>query len=292
MLLRLGLEIADRIVNALPARFVYGAADLAGDAWRRLASKRRRLVAANLARVCAATGRPTQGAPFRALLRAAFRHHARYYTEILRTPHYDPRDLERIVSVPDWDSYASVMRAGPTVFVSAHFGNFEPFGAYIAEHGHAALAPIEEIEPKALFDFLAARRGGGAVELVPLRKSRGALNRRLREGGVVGVLGDRLIRGGGGSEVTVFGHVARIPNGPATLAVTHGATVIVGRCLRTGPDRFEAYGDVVAVPDTGDRRRDIETLTQQLAARFEHDIGEAPEQWWGAFQPFWLDLKA
>lgn len=292
MLLRIGLEIADRIVNALPARFVYGAADLAGDAWRRLASRRRRLVAANLARVCAATGRPTQGAAFRALLRDAFRNHARYYTEILRAPRYDPRELERIVSVPEWDSYASVMRAGPTVIVSSHLGNFEPFGAYIAEHGYAALAPIEEIEPKALFEFLAARRGGGAVELVPLKKSRSALSRRLREGGVVGVLGDRIIRGGGGLDVTMFGHPARLPNGPATLAVTHGATVIVGRCLRTGSDRFEAHGDVIAVPHTGDRRRDINALTQQLAARFEHDIGASPEQWWGAFQPFWPDLKA
>ena len=25
--------------------------------------------------------------------------------------------------------------------------------------------------------------------------------------------------------------------------------------------------------------------------RFERDIGEAPEQWWGAFQPFWPDLR-
>jgi lauroyl/myristoyl acyltransferase len=292
MLLRLGLEIADRVVNALPGRVVYGAADLAGDAWRRLAPRRRRLVAANLARVCAATGRPTSGAPFRALVRQAFRNHARYYAEILRTPHYDPADLERIVAVPDWDAYERVMRSGATLVVSAHLGNFEPFAALIAQRGLRAMAPIEEIEPRALFEFLAARRGGGAVELVPLRQSRSALSRRLREGGVVGVLGDRVIGGGGGVEVTIFGYPTRIPNGPATLAVTHGTAVIVGCCLRTGPDRFDAFGDVVAVPQGPDRRATIETLTQRLAARFEHDIGAAPEQWWGAFQPFWPDLAA
>ena len=60
-MLRLGLEIADRIVAALPSRVAYALADLAGDAWYRLAPERRRLVAANLARVCAATGRPTGG---------------------------------------------------------------------------------------------------------------------------------------------------------------------------------------------------------------------------------------
>lgn len=291
MLLRLGLELADRIVNALPARFVYAVADLAGDAWRRFAPGRRRLVSANLARVCAATGRPTQGRVFRALVRDAFRNHARYYAEILRTPHYDPARYDVIVSVPDWDQYVAVLHAGATIIVSAHLGNFEPFAAAIAAKGLPAMAPIEEIEPRALFEFLSARRGGGAVELVPLKRSRAALSRRLREGGVVGVLGDRLVRGGGGTEVTLFGHPARLPNGPATLAVTHGASVIVGRCLRIGPDRFEAHGEIVEVPDTGDRRADIETLTQRLAARFEHDIGAAPEQWWGAFQPLWDDIR-
>jgi KDO2-lipid IV(A) lauroyltransferase len=292
MLLRIALEVADRIVNVLPAGLVYRGADLGGDAWRRLSPKRRRLVAANLARVCAATGRPTHGAPFRTLLRDAFRNHARYYTEILRTPHYDPSTLRQIVDVPDWDAYERAMRAGPTLIVSAHLGNFEPFASYIAARGRPAMAPIEEIEPRALFEFLSARRGGGLVELVPLRKSRAALSRRLREGGAVGVLGDRIIHGGGGSEVTLFGHPTRIPNGPATMAVTHRAAIIVGCCLRVGPDRFVAHGDVVAAPDSGDRRRDIEELTQLLAARFEHDIGAAPEQWWGAFQPFWPDLPA
>lgn len=290
MLLRIGLELADRIVNALPARAVYAMADVAGDAWRRFAPGRRRLVAANLARVCAATGRPTRGAEFRALLRDAFRNHARYYAEILRAPHYDPARIDEHVLCPDWAAFEAVMRAGPTVVVSAHLGNFEPFATLLAVRGHGATAPIEEIEPRALFEFLAARRGGGDVELVPLSRSRSALSRRLREGGVVGVLGDRIVSGGGGHEVSVFGHPTSIPNGPATLAVTHGATVIMGCCLRVGPDRFEAIGDVVPPADSGDRRADIDALTNRLARRFERDIGAAPEQWWGAFQPFWPDI--
>jgi KDO2-lipid IV(A) lauroyltransferase len=290
MLLRVALEIADRIVNALPARVVYAGADLAGDAWRRFAPDRRRFVAANLARVCAATGRPTRGPAFTALVRDAFRNHARYYAELLRTPHYDTAELDRIVAVPAWDTYEAVLRAGPTIIVSLHLGNFEPFAAYLAARGLPPMAPVEEIEPPALFEFITSRRGGGAAEFVPLRNARSALSRRLREGGLVGVLGDRLIGGGTGVPITLFGHVATIPNGPATLALTSGASVLVGSCLRTGPDRFEASGDVVEVPDSGDRRADIELLTRRLAERFEQDIGRAPEQWWGAFQPFWTDL--
>ena len=65
-----------------------------------------------------------------------------------------------------------------------------------------------------------------------------------------------------------------------------------GRCLRIGPDRFRAEGSVVDVPNSGDRRADTALLIERIAARFERDIGSAPEQWWGAFQPFWPDLRA
>ena len=34
----------------------------------------------------------------------------------------------------------------------------------------------------------------------------------------------------------------------------------------------------------------IAATVAELARRLEHDIAAAPEQWWGAFQPFWPDL--
>lgn len=289
MLLRAGLEIVDRIVAALPSRVAYGLADLAGDAWYRFGSSRRRLVAANLGRVCASTGRPTRGPAFRSLVRGAFRHHARYYVEVLRVPHYDPRQIDRRVEVPQWASFEGPLRSGPGIFVSSHLGNFEPFGTFLASRGIRPLSPIEEIEPRPLFEFLAAKRGGSHVDLVPLRNARRELTARLRQGGTVGIIGDRDLTGDG-QPVEMFGHATTIPAGPAFLAITHGAAVIVGRCLRTAPDRFRGEGEIIPLPDTGNRRADIASLAALIAARFERDIGEAPEQWWGAFQPFWPDL--
>ena len=154
-MLRLGLEIADRIVAALPSRAAYALADLAGDAWYRLAPARRRLVAANLARVCAATGRPSRGRGFRDLVRSAFRNHARYYVELLRAPHYPTGRIEEIVEVPEWDAFAAALRSGPGMLVSSHLGNFEPFGVFIAAQGIHPLAPVEEIA--ASDGFLAGR---------------------------------------------------------------------------------------------------------------------------------------
>ena len=288
-MLRLALEIADRIAAVLPSRVAYALADLAGDAWYRFAPRRRRVVAANLARVCAATGRPARGAAFTDLVRSAFRNHARYYLELLRVPHYPQERIGQFVDVPEWEAYAVALRGGPAILVSSHLGNFEPFGTYIASHGFRAMAPIEEIEPRALFEFLAARRGGSNVDLVPLSQATRPLIARLRARGLVGIIGDRDLTGDG-REVTIFGHSTTMPIGPASLAVAHGATLIVGRCLRVGPDRFLAGGEVMEPPASGDRRADAAALADRIAARFERDIGEAPEQWWGAFQRFWPDL--
>ena len=288
-MLRLGLEIADRIVAAMPSRMAYAFADLSGDLWYGLATGRRELVAANLARVCEATGRPVRGRQFRDLLRAAFRNHARYYVELLRAPHYPTDRIDEVVDVPDWDAFAAALGSGPGMFIGSHLGNFEPFGAYLAAHGIRPLVPMEEIEPPALFEFLAARRGGRGIELVPLSKAGRRISERLRGGGTVGIIGDRDLSGDG-HPVMMFGHPTTVPLGPAALAVAHGAMLVVGRCLRVGPDRFRAEGDVLAPPSSGDRRADAAALATRLAARFERDIGEAPEQWWGAFQPFWHDL--
>jgi phosphatidylinositol dimannoside acyltransferase len=289
MLLRLALEIADRVVNALPSRVAYAIADVAGASWYRASPARRRVVAANLRRVCAATGRPVRGPAFTALVRSAFRHHARYYVELLRTPRYRPERIDEVVEVADWPAYEAALRGRASMLVSWHVGNFEPFGTFLAREGFRPLAPIEEIRPRQLYEFLAERRGGGGVDLVTLAEARRPLTRRLRTGGLVAIIGDRDLAGSG-QPVTIFGHPTTMPTGPASLALIHGAAVVAGRCLRVGPDRFRADGEVVTLPDSGDRRADIATLTDRFARRFETDVAAAPEQWWGAFQPFWPDL--
>lgn len=289
MLLGAALRIAEWLASALPARMAYGLADIAGAIWSR-SPARRRLVAANLARVCAATGRTTSGAAFERLVRRAFREHARYYLELLRGPSYPLDRIGELVSVHDWERHEATLRSGPTVLVGAHIGNFEPMGAYFAAHGIPVLSPIEEIRPQALFEFLASRRGTGrGVEIVPLSKARRPMIATLRRGGAVGLIADRDLAGDG-LPVTFFGHPTTMPEGPAQLVVMSDAAFLAGCCLRIGPDRFDCVGEPIEVKRTGDRRTDVEALTRAMGAEFERQIARAPEQWWGAFQPIWPDL--
>ena len=288
-LLKVGLSLADLLLGRAPAWAAYGVADLAGRTWYRTAAERRALVTENLRRVSEATGRPTSGPALRRLVERAFAEHARYYLELLRAPHYPIARIEQFVSVDEWGRWEPVL-AGGVVVALPHFGNFEPYGTLVAKQGIRALAPVEEIRPRVLFEFLRARRGVGRIELVPLQRARRPMTEALKRHEVVALVADRDLDGGG-APVTFFGHETTMPTGPAVLALMTGTSLIAGASWRTGRDRFRARAWSIDVQPSGNRRADAAAITQAMARRFEEAIDIAPEQWWGAFQPIWLDQR-
>jgi KDO2-lipid IV(A) lauroyltransferase len=243
-------------------------------------------VTANLARVGAATGRPASGPALRRLVRGAFEAHARYYLELLRIPHASDAAIGEMVSVDEWEHWRPILVSGAVV-ATLHLGNPEPYGSFVAAHGLHAVAPVEEIEPRALFDFLFARRATGrGVRVVPLSQARRSLMQELRAGGIAVLVADRNLAGKG-HRTTFFGAEATLPTGPATLALISGRPLIVAACRRLGPERFTVRAWQIEAPLTGDRNRDVATLTEAMARRMEEAIALAPEQWFAAFQPIW-----
>lgn len=289
--LRIGLSLADLIARSLPRGLAYALADLGGRAWHRLAPGRRALVAQNLGRIATATGRPTSGRAFQRLVERAFIGHARYWLEVLRSPYYPAAQVDQIVQIEDWQHWEPIMRGGAVVALP-HLGNFEPYGHFVAAHGLGGVAPVEETEPRELYDFLLARRASGkGIEVVPLSHAFRPMLAALRRNQIVALVADRDLAGDG-LPVTMFGHATTLPAGPATLALRTDKPLIMARVLRTGPERFSVRALAVEAPRTGKTATDVAALTQALAARFEAAIAEAPEQWWAAFQPFWTDQRA
>lgn len=286
LLLGAGLRAADLVAHLLPRGVAYALADLIGRAWYRLAPDRRAVVAANLARVCAATGRPTEGAAFRRVVRRAFVEHARYYLEVLRLPHDSLERVSGMVSVDDWDRWRALLGEGAVV-ATLHFGNPEPYGSFLAAHGLTAVVPIEEIRPRALFDYLVRRRATGrGSEMVPVSRARRRMVDALRHGGVVAIAADRDFAGDG-HPVHLFGAPTTLPTGPATLALMTGRPLLAAAAWRIGPERFHARAWLIEAEPSGNRRADIAALTEAMGRGFEEAIGANPEQWFGAFQPIW-----
>ncbi|MDO8484700.1 MAG: hypothetical protein Q7S35_07115 [Candidatus Limnocylindrales bacterium] len=298
-----GLIAVSWLACHLPEGPLTKLADLAGDAWYRLAPERAAQARRNLARVCRALEASERGtAAARAaardpgalerLVRAAFRHNARYYLEVARTPALGRRDLDERLAIETPAVVAEAFTSGQAViFVGLHFGAIELPALYLAARVGGAVAPMETVGDAALQDYFVRTRGAAGVRIVGLRGARRELLAALREGTSVGLVGDRDLTGGG-LPVTLFGAPANLPLGPAMLAIESGAPLYVVGVRRTGVGRYRGRLDAVPVPAEGSRRDRVTAAMAGLAAAFERVVAVAPEQWWAVFFPIWPDLEA
>jgi phosphatidylinositol dimannoside acyltransferase len=274
----------------------------AGDLWYRLAPDRAAQARRNLRRVCvslAERGRggravreaATDARVLERLVRSAFRHQARYYLEVARTPAIKPGDLETrlVVETPEVVD-AAFAKGDAMIFVGLHFGAIELPALFLAARIGGAVAPMETIDDAALQDWFIRTRGAVGIRIVGLREARRELLAALRAGTPVGLVGDRDLTGGG-MPVELFGAPARLPLGPAMLAVESGAAAYVVGVRRSGVGRYRGRLAAVAVPGDGTRRERVEGTMGSLAAEFERVIEDAPEQWWAVFFPIWPDLE-
>jgi KDO2-lipid IV(A) lauroyltransferase len=104
--------------------------------------------------------------------------------------------------------------------------------------------------------------------------------RRLRSAGLVMTGADRPVASEEDELVPFFGKPARLPLGPARLALMTGATVLLGACYRHPAEGYVLHvtGPIEMVK-TGDRRSDVVVNTQRLAQVMESYIRARPTQW-------------
>ena len=286
----------------LPEGPLGAVAESTGELWYRIASSRRAQARANLARVCeglAASGRGPSAARRAAtdpdalerLVRASFRHAARYYLEVARAGAYDIETALARVDVDDEDEVRDTLQSGsPVIIVGMHFGAIE-LPVVLLSHlvGHSVTAPMEVVSDPALQRWFVSSRRRVGVNVVPIANARQSLLRALRGGESVGLVADRDLTHSG-IEVPFFGHPAPIPAGPSLLALETGATIYVSAARRTRDGRYRARLIRVPTPDSGTRRERMVALTAAVASGFESILADGPEQWWGAFHPIWPDL--
>jgi lauroyl/myristoyl acyltransferase len=290
------------LLGRLPERPLLAAADAIGELWYRTAPQRRAQARTNLARACAdlaATGRGTGRARRAAsdpgalerLVRAMFRHAVRYYVEVARAGSYTVDEAVARIDVATPDALAEVLEARrPIIVVGMHFGAIE-LPAILVVHllGQPVTAPMELVSDPTLRDWFLRSRAKTGVDIIAIANARRRLLDAVAENRSVGLVADRDLTGGG-ILVPFFGHEARIPTGPALVAIETGAPVYVACARRTSGGRYEGSLIRVPTPDEGKLRERVITLTGAIAAAFETVIAAAPEQWWGAFHPYWPDL--
>jgi KDO2-lipid IV(A) lauroyltransferase len=170
-----------------------------------------------------------------------------------------------------------------TVLALPHSGNWDAAGAWCTATGVPFTTVAERLQPESLYDRFVAFRESLGMEVLPLTGGRPpfeVLVDRLLAGGTLCLLADRDLSARG-VDVRFFGAAARMPAGPAALALRTGATLLPVT-LSFLPDGWR----IVFHPEV--RHTDVATMTQDLADAFAAGIAGAPADW-HMLQRLWLD---
>jgi len=296
------LTTASWLACRLPEGPLVQLAELAGDLWYRMAPDRAAQARRNLRRVCESLAKTGRGTPttraaatdpraLERLVRSAFRHNARYYLEVARTPGISRAFLDERLDLDASELVAHALEPGTaSLFVGLHFGSVELPALFLAFRVGAVVTPMETVDDPGLQAWFERTRGVNGVRLVGLREARRTLMEALRSGIPVGIVGDRDLTGGG-IPIPLFGAPAVMPMGPAMVAVESGVPVYGIGVRRIGRGRYRARLIPIDVPTEGTRRERVTSTMTLLAAAFERVVEDAPEQWWAVFFPIWPDLE-
>ncbi|MBT8225870.1 MAG: phosphatidylinositol mannoside acyltransferase [Dactylosporangium sp.] len=286
-LTELGYATGWRTVRLLPHQIASAGFSAGAD----LATRRRgpgvRRLADNL-RTVVGDGMPER--EFQRLLRAGVRSYARYWLELFRLPDRSSDQILRGFRLDGIELLEAAIAQGRGVVLALpHMANWDAAGAWAAAKGWPITTVAERLKPEAVYErFLACRRRLG-MEILPLtggdRSVLAALSDRLGRGHIVPLVADREFSAGG-VEVTFFGGIARMPPGPALLALRTGAPLMTASLWY---ERDVVCGRVeppLSMPETGPVSDRARLLTQRVADNFAAGIAAHPADW-HMMQPVW-----
>ena len=218
----------------------------------------------------------------------AMRSYMRYWCDTFRLPDWSKKRILETVTVTNEHLLIDAIAAKTGVIVAVpHAGNWDHAGAYFCAKGIRLVTVAERLKPEKLFlKFLAYRQAMG-MEVLPLDgRVLNTLEERLNEGALVALVSDRDLSRSG-IEVEFFGGKARMPAGPALLALRTKAPLITAFVSYTESGVHIELRNII-VPSAGDESSKVKEIVQMTAQYFEDGISESPEDW-HMLQRIWID---
>lgn len=222
------------------------------------------------------------------LAQAGMRSYLRYWCDTFRSPDWDTQRIQSTVSVTDVDLLLDPVRSKRGVVVALpHAGNWDHAGSYFCSQGIPLVTVVERLKPEKLFrKFLEYRQAIG-MEALPLDGHvMGTLASRLREGKLVALVADRDLSRSG-IDVKFFNGIARMPAGPALLAIRTNADLLTAYVSYTNTGIHIDFRKVEIA--RGETESEQVTKTVQLCAdNFAAGIAQHPQDW-HMLQRIWVD---
>ena len=212
----------------------------------------------------------------------------RYWKETFRSPDWSKERILSTVTVSNEHLLMDPIRNRSGVVVSLpHAGNWDHAGSYFCSRGAQLVTVAEVLKPRALFEKFLAYRQAIGMEVLPLdSRAFPTLLQRARDGKLIALVADRDLSSSG-IDVEFFGGVARMPAGPAIVAIRTGIPLVTA---------FVSYTDSgihvdlkeITVPDGADEESRVKATVQLCADNFATGIKAHPEDW-HMMQRIWVD---
>ena len=269
---RLALGLSARV----PPSIAYPLLDRIGDLVRLAAPGARAAVEANLEQVLGARGRRHAWA-----VRGVFRHNLRNYYDTFRLPAMANGDVLDFVELQGTERLDPILARGSgAILFSAHVSSVVVGAQALALAKRGGTVVVEPVEPPELLDLMLRVRGSHGLTFTPLGPRLAVeLGATVRRNELAFLVVDRDL-GGNGIAGEFFGREARLPVGPALLAIRTGAPIIPTYVSRRSDGRLDGVvGEPLAIERTGDLRTDLAQITRRVTSRLEYHIARHPEQW-------------
>ncbi len=281
----LQLKLAEFLARWCPRKVGYGLARRIADLYLIFDRRGRESVMGNLQRIHQQGGVKLSPRALHSLARENFLNFAKYLVDFFHFLRLEQERVNRLIEFGHVPALLDGLRAHGrgVIFLSAHLGNWELGAAALAMQGYPIHAVALQHPNQKVNDLYWNQRTARGLRAIPWGRAARECLTALRRNEMIALVGDRDFTASRDT-VEFFGQPARLPNGPAKLALATGAPILPIFMIRRPDDTF-TY--VTEEPIWADNSREtVADVMRRIAAALERVIRQHSEQWF-LFHNLW-----
>lgn len=274
-----------KVIGILPEKTAYQLANFVSDQILRKNGKGVQRLRSNYKRVAPSI---SNGA-LEALTKEGMRSYLRYWFDTFRLNKWSKsRIIETTFVVRENLLRDPIETKKGCIIALPHAGNWDHAAAYFCSTGISITAVVERLKPEAIFKkFLAYRQSIGIEAISHREKTIPILMERLNQGKLVALVADRDMSRNG-IEVNFLGGIAKMPAGPAILAIKSGSPLVTAYIRYLDEGIEITFDETIQLPSSGSEEEQIRIVTQSMADNFAKRIQDSPVDW-HMLQRIWVD---
>lgn len=274
-----------KVIGILPEKTAYQLANFVSDQILRKNGKGIQRLRSNYKRVVPSIS----NSALEALTKEGMRSYLRYWFDTFRLNKWSKsRIIETTFVVRENLLRDPIETKKGCIIALPHAGNWDHAAAYFCSTGIPITAVVEKLKPEAIFKkFLAYRESIGIEAISHKEKTIPILIERLNQGKLVALVADRDMSRNG-IEVNFLGGIAKMPAGPAILAIKTGSPLVTAYIRYLDKGIEITFDETIKLPVTGSEEDQIKIVTQSMADNFARRIKDSPVDW-HMLQRIWVD---